>query len=26
VAEAVRAILGGTGPRLLMWHWPARSS
>jgi len=25
VAEAVAAILDGTGPRLLMWHWPERS-
>jgi 8-oxo-dGTP diphosphatase len=25
VAEAVAAILDGTGPRLLMWHWPGRT-
>ena len=25
VAEAVSAILDGTGPRLLMWHWPGRT-
>jgi ADP-ribose pyrophosphatase YjhB (NUDIX family) len=24
VAEAVAAILDGTGPRLLMWHWPGK--
>jgi 8-oxo-dGTP pyrophosphatase MutT (NUDIX family) len=24
VAEAVAAILDGTGPRLLMWHWPGQ--
>jgi 8-oxo-dGTP pyrophosphatase MutT (NUDIX family) len=23
VAEALRAIASGTGPRLLRWHWPA---
>jgi 8-oxo-dGTP diphosphatase len=25
VAQAVRAITSGTGPRLLMWHWPTAS-
>jgi 8-oxo-dGTP diphosphatase len=25
VADAVAAILDGTGPRLLMWHWPRQS-
>jgi 8-oxo-dGTP pyrophosphatase MutT (NUDIX family) len=26
VADAVRAILDGAGPQLLLWHWPPRPS
>lgn len=26
VAEAIRAITSGDGPRLLMWHWPGAAA